>query len=60
MSSWRVTSRELALMFAPLGYRKLSSTDGIMRGEALEGGYPVFHNSWRDKRATHEVWVGTQ
>lgn len=58
-TSWRVTSRELALMFAPLGYRKLSSTDGIMRGEALEGGYPVFHNSWRDKRATHEVWVGT-
>ncbi|MHB8625967.1 MAG: hypothetical protein ACYDBJ_21260 [Aggregatilineales bacterium] len=57
-TSWRVTSRELALMLAPLGYRKLSNTDGIMRGEALEGGYPVFHNSWRDKRATHEVWVG--
>ena len=58
-TSWRVTSRELALMLAPLGYRKLSDTDGIMRGEALEGGYPVFHNSWKDKRATHEVWVGT-
>ena len=58
-TSWRVTSRELALMLAPLGYRKLSDTDGVMRGEALEGGYPVFHNSWKDKRATHEVWVGT-
>ena len=57
-TSWRVTSRELALMLAPLGYRKLSNTDGVLRGEALEGGYPVFHNSWRDKRATHEVWVG--
>ena len=21
--------------------------------------YPVFHNSWRDRRATHELWVGT-
>jgi hypothetical protein len=57
-TTWRVTSRELALMFAPLGYRKLSGTDGVMRGEAVEGGYPVFHNSWKDKRATHEIWVG--
>ncbi len=57
-TSWRVTSRQLALTLAPLGYRKLSDTDGVMRGEALEGGYPVFHNSWRDKRATHEIWVG--
>lgn len=57
-TSWRVTSRELALMFAPLGYRKLETTDGILRGEAVEGGFPVFHNSWRDKRATHEIWVG--
>ncbi len=57
-TTWRVTSRELALMFAPLGYRKLSTTDGIMRGEAVEGGYPVFHNSWKDRRATHEIWVG--
>jgi hypothetical protein len=57
-TSWRVTSRELALMLAPLGYPKLSNTEGVLRGEALEGSYPVFHNSWRDKRATHEVWVG--
>jgi len=57
-TSWRVTSRELALMLSPLGYRKLSNTDGILRGEAVEGGYPVFHNSWKDKRATHEIWVG--
>jgi hypothetical protein len=57
-TTWPVTSRELALMFAPLGQRKLSTTDGILRGEAVDGAYPVFHNSWRDKRATHEVWVG--
>ncbi len=56
---WTVTSRELALMLAPLGYRKLSSTDGVLRGEAVGGAYPVFHNSWRDKRATHEIWVGS-
>ncbi len=58
-TTWRVTSRELAIMLAPLGYRKLASTDGIMRGEAVEGGYPIFHNSWKDRRATHEIWVGT-
>ncbi|MFZ2880714.1 MAG: hypothetical protein WA009_14335 [Phototrophicaceae bacterium] len=57
-TTWPVTSRELALMLAPLGYRKLSTTDGVLRGEAVGGAYPVFHNSWRDKRATHEVWVG--
>jgi hypothetical protein len=57
-TTWPVTSRELALMLAPLGYRKLSSTDGVLRGEAVGGAYPVFHNSWKDKRATHEVWVG--
>jgi hypothetical protein len=57
-TSWPVTSRELALMLSPLGYRKLSATDGILRGEAVGASYPVFHNSWRDKRATHEVWVG--
>lgn len=45
-------------MFSPLGYRKLSPTNGVLRGEAVGGAYPVFHNSWRDKRATHEVWVG--
>jgi hypothetical protein len=57
-TTWPVTSRELALMLSPLGYRKLSNTDGVMRGEAVGGAYPVFHNSWRDKRATHEIWVG--
>ena len=57
-TTWPVTSRELALMLAPLGYRKLSTTDGVLRGEAVGGAYPVFHNSWRDRRATHEVWVG--
>jgi hypothetical protein len=58
-TTWPVTSRELALMFSPLGYRKLSSIDGVLRGEAVGASYPVFHNSWRDKRATHEVCVGT-
>jgi hypothetical protein len=58
-TTWPVTSRELALMLSPLGYRKLSTTEGILRGEAVGASYPVFHNSWRDKRATHEVWVGT-
>ena len=58
-TTWPVTSRELALMLAPLGYRKLAATDGILRGEAVGAAYPVFHNSWRDKRATHEVWVGS-
>jgi hypothetical protein len=58
-TSWRVTSRELALMLAPLGYPKLSSLDGVLRGTSVEGNYPVFHNSWKDKRATHEIWVGT-
>lgn len=58
-TAWPVTSRELALMLAPLGYRKLSTTDGVLRGEAVGAAYPVFHNSWRDKRATHEIWVGT-
>ncbi|MBE2196719.1 MAG: hypothetical protein IAE83_21290 [Anaerolinea sp.] len=57
-TSWPVTSRELALMLAPLGYRKLSSTRGILRGEAVGAAYPMFHDSWRDKRAVHEIWVG--
>ncbi len=57
-TTWPVTSRELAVMLSPLGYRKLSTTDGILRGEAVGATYPVFHNAWRDKRATHEVWVG--
>ena len=58
-TTWPVTSRELALMLSPLGYRKLAATDGVLRGEAVGASYPVFHNSWRDKRATHEVWVGS-
>ena len=58
-TTWPVTSRELALMLSPLGYRKLSTTDGVLRGEAVGAAYPVFHNSWRDRRATHELWVGT-
>lgn len=57
-TTWPVTSRELAVMLSPLGYRKLSTTDGVLRGEAVGAAYPVFHNAWRDKRATHEVWVG--
>jgi hypothetical protein len=57
-TTWPVTSRELAVMLSPLGYRKLSATDGVLRGEAVGAAYPVFHNSWRDKRATHEIWVG--
>ena len=32
-TTWPVTSRELALMLAPLGYRKLSTTDGVLRGD---------------------------
>jgi len=57
-TTWPVVSRELALLFAPLGMRKLAGLDGTLRGEDGNGNYPVFHNSWRDKRATHEVWVG--
>ena len=57
-TTWPVTSRELALMLSPLGYRKLSDTDGVLRGEAVGAAYPVFHNSWKDRRATHELWVG--
>ena len=47
-TTWPVTSRELALMLSPLGYRKLSTTDGVLRGEAVGAAYPVFHNSWKD------------
>jgi len=57
-TTWPVVSRELALLFAPLGLRKLAGLDGTLRGEDAGGAYPVFHNSWRDKRATHEIWVG--
>lgn len=58
-TTWPVTSRELALILSPLGYRKLSTTDGVLRGEAVGAAYPIFHNSWKDRRATHELWVGT-
>jgi hypothetical protein len=57
-TTWPLVSRELALLFAPLGCRKLAGLEGTLRGEAANSSYPVFHNSWRDKRATHEVWVG--
>lgn len=57
-TTWPVTTRELALMLSPLGYRKLSNTDGVLRGEAVGAAYPVFYNSWKDRRATHELWVG--
>ncbi len=57
--TWPVTSREAALALSPLGYRKLSHTTGVMRGEAVGAAYPVFHQSWREeKHASHEVWVG--
>ncbi|MHB8629180.1 MAG: hypothetical protein ACYDEO_23630 [Aggregatilineales bacterium] len=65
-TTWPVTSRELALMLAPVGYRKLTGTRGVLRGEAggPAGSYPFFHDSWNDaqgrpeKRVNHEVWVG--
>jgi len=57
-TTWPLTSRELALTLSPLGYRKLAGTDGVLRGEAVGAAYPVFHDAWRDKRATHEIWVG--
>src|SRR5581483_9368909 len=61
---WPVTSRELSLMFAPLGFPKLSTLRGVLRGDSITGAYPFFYDSWHDKkgnpdkRATHEVWVG--
>jgi Cdc6-like AAA superfamily ATPase len=56
---WQVVSSELALFFAPLGYRKLGGVGGVMRGEALGTPYPVFFDSWKkNKEATHELWVG--
>ena len=58
-TTWPMTSRELALALGLTGERKLSTTDGVLRGEAVEAAYPVFYNSWRDRRATHEVWVGS-
>jgi len=50
---WHVVSSELALFFAPLGYRKLGGLTGAMRGEALGTPYPVFFDSWKkSKEAT--------
>lgn len=58
MSTWPMTSDQAALTMGFLGIRKLESMTGIMRGEAVGGGYPVLHDSWKDRRATHEIWVG--
>jgi hypothetical protein len=56
---WHVVSSELALFFAPLGFRKLGGLSGVMRGEALGTPYPVFFDSWKAaKEASHELWVG--
>jgi hypothetical protein len=58
-STWQMVSRELALFFAPLGFRKLGGLDGTLRGQSADGSYPMFLNSWRrEKKATHELWVG--
>lgn|SRR5574341_4223 len=57
-STWPMTSDQTALTLGFLGIRKLENTVGIMRGEAVGGGFPVLHDSWKDKRATHELWVG--
>ncbi|MEO1167048.1 MAG: hypothetical protein AAFV98_24925, partial [Chloroflexota bacterium] len=59
-STWQMTSREAALMFGPVGFRKLSSLEGTMRGQAADGAYPFFFNSWPTgkKIATHEIIVG--
>jgi hypothetical protein len=39
----------------PLGFPSLSCTDGVLRGTSVEGHYPVFHNSLKDRRATHKI-----
>jgi len=59
-STWQMTSREAALLFGPVGFRKLSSLEGTMRGQAADGAYPFFFNSWPNgkKIATHEIIVG--
>jgi hypothetical protein len=57
-STWPMTSDQAALTLGFLGIRKLENQIGILRGEAVGGGYPFLHDSWRDKRATHELWVG--
>ena len=59
-STWQMTSREAALMFGPVGFRKLSNLDGTMRGQSADGAFPFFFNSWPEgkKIATHEIVVG--
>jgi hypothetical protein len=52
-------SRDIALMFGILGFRKLDGLRGTLRGQAAEGSYPFFYNSWpKEKIATHELWAG--
>ncbi|MEO0564070.1 MAG: hypothetical protein AAF125_18340, partial [Chloroflexota bacterium] len=59
-STWHVVSNELAVMFSPLGFRKLSQQAGTLRGQSRTGKYPYFFNSWKAKKeATHEIWVGS-
>ena len=58
---WPMTSQAAALTPGFLGIPKLQSTEGILRGTAINGGYPVFYDSWETrhgKKATHEIWVG--
>ncbi len=57
-STWPMTSEQTALTLGFLGIRKLDNLRGILRGESVGGGYPLLHDSWKDKRATHELWVG--
>lgn len=58
-TTWQMVSRELALSFAPLGFRKLSGLSGTLRGQSADGAYPFFFSSWgAEKKATHELWVG--
>ncbi|MEM9955372.1 MAG: hypothetical protein AAF846_27460 [Chloroflexota bacterium] len=59
-STWQMTSREAALMFGPVGFRKLSNLEGTMRGQSADGAFPFFFNSWPEgkKIATHEIVVG--
>ena len=58
-TTWQLVSRELALCFSPLGFRKLSGLQGTLRGQSADGAYPFFFNSWgAEKKATHELWVG--
>lgn len=58
-TSYPATSHEAALLFSPLGYQKLGQQEGVLRGVAATGNYPVFFKSLgADKKAAHEIWVG--